>query len=79
MTRPDSLLSSQAQVDADTISGSSHGTRNNARSVADSGKSRATNTASARPMVYWNTSDAAVNTTVFSNAVRKVGSANTVA
>src|SRR5690348_11851221 len=31
-TTPDSLFSIQAQVDEDTISGSSQGTRNNARS-----------------------------------------------
>ena len=33
MTTPESLLSIHDQVDADTISGSSHGTRNSARSV----------------------------------------------
>ena len=38
LTTPESLLSIHDQVDADTISGSSHGTRNSARSVADSGK-----------------------------------------
>src|SRR5215213_10103527 len=78
-TTPASLLSSHAHVDADTISGSSHGTRNNARSVADSRKFREKNTAMASPMPYWNTSDTTVNSTVLSSAVRKVGSANTVA
>ena len=38
LTTPESLLNIHDQVDADTISGSSHGTRNSARSVADSGK-----------------------------------------
>ena len=33
LTMPESLLSIHDQVDADTISGSSHGTRNSARSV----------------------------------------------
>ena len=39
-TTPESLLSIHDQVEADTISGSSQGTRNSARSVADSGKWR---------------------------------------
>src|SRR5256885_15279094 len=79
LTTPASLLSIHAQVDADTISGSSHGTRNSARSVADSRKLLAKNTASAIPMVYWNAKDAAVNRTVWRTAVLNVGSANTVA
>src|SRR5687768_14904392 len=79
LTRPDSLLSSHAQVDAETISGSSHGTRNSARSVADNRKPRAKNSAAASPIVYWKNSETRVNRTVFTNAVRKVGSPNTVA
>ncbi len=66
-------------MDADTISGSSHGTRNSARRVADSRNARAKNTAIARPIPYWNTNEAAVKTSVFVSAVTKVGSVNTLA
>src|SRR5690349_23459455 len=65
LTRPDSLLSSHAHVDAETISGSSHGTRNNALSVAESRKPRAKNSAAASPIAYWKNRDTAVNSTVF--------------
>ena len=61
---PESLLSIHDQVDADTISGSSHGTRNSARSVPDSGKLRWKNTASASPIANWKTSETTVKTTV---------------
>ena len=71
-------MSIHDQVDADTISGSSHGTRNSARSVAESRKCWWKNTASASPMANWNASDAAVNTTVCSSAGTNVGSARTV-
>ena len=57
LTTPESLLSIHDQVDADTISGSSHGTRNSARSVADSRKFRLKNTARASPMANWKTSE----------------------
>ena len=57
LTMPESLLSIHDQVDADTISGSSHGTRNSARSVADSRKCWAKNTARASPIANWNTSE----------------------
>src|SRR4051812_27694607 len=79
LTTPDSLLSSHAHVDADTISGSSHGTRNSARSVADSGNPRSKNTASARPSPYWNSRDTTVNTAVFTRVRRKAGLPNTAA
>src|SRR4051794_2248036 len=71
---PDSLLSIQAQVDADTISGNSHGTRNSARNVAERRKCCAKNTASASPMPNWKTIETNVNTNVCSSAGRKVGS-----
>src|SRR5687768_12165935 len=64
LTTPASLLSIHDQVDADTIKGNSHGTRNSARSVRDSGKCRWKKTASASPTLNWKASDAAVNTTV---------------
>src|SRR5690242_14222082 len=38
LTMPESLLSIHDQVDADTISGRSHGVRNRARSPRDNGK-----------------------------------------
>src|SRR4051794_28594273 len=78
-TSPDSLLSNQAHVDADTMSGSSQGTRNRARRVADNRNPRAKNTAIAKPITYWNASDATVKTRVFTSAVRNSGSPNTVA
>src|SRR5690349_22033803 len=40
LTTPESLLSIHDQVEADTIRGSSHGTRNSARNVTDSRKWR---------------------------------------
>src|SRR3954465_13724712 len=75
---PESLLSIHDQVEADTISGSSHGTRNRARRVAESRKCWLKKTASARPMTYWKTRHTAVNTTVWSRAGAKVGSSKTV-
>ena len=78
LTMPESLLSIHDQVDADTISGSSHGTRNRARRVAESRKCWLKKTARARPMAYWKTRHTAVNTTVCSRAGAKVGSSKTV-
>src|SRR6266536_6702820 len=72
LTRPDSLLSSQAHVDADTISGSSHGTRNRARRVAESRKFWLKKTARASPMAYWKTRHTAVKSAVCSRAGAKV-------
>src|SRR2546421_2375893 len=78
LTTPESLLSIHDQVEADTINGSSHGTRNSARSVADSRKRRLKNTASASPIVYWNTKLTAVNRTVCVRAGVNVGSSKMV-
>src|SRR5690242_18668247 len=78
LTMPESLLSIQDQVEALTIRGSSHGTRNSARSVAESRKLWAKNTASASPMANWKAMETNVNTIVWSNAGPNVGSANTV-
>ena len=77
-TTPEVLLSIHDQVDADTIKGSNHGTRNSARSVPERRKLRAKNTARASPMVNWNTSDTIVKVSVLRSAGQKVGSANTV-
>src|SRR6185437_1095309 len=63
LTMPESLWSIHDQVDAETINGSSHGTRNSARSPRDNGKEWLKKTASARPMVNWNIRDTSVNTT----------------
>src|SRR3569833_2645848 len=76
-TRPDSLLRSQAHVDADTMSGSSQGTRNRARRVAAHRNPRAKNTAIATPITYLNASDASVKTSVFTIAVLNSGTKNT--
>ncbi|MFB9447074.1 hypothetical protein [Dactylosporangium vinaceum] len=71
-------MSIHDQVEADTISGSSQGTRNSARSVAASGKCRLKNTARARPIANCAASDAAVKTSVCASAGQNVGSASTV-
>src|SRR5512139_3303606 len=57
LTTPEALLSIHDQVEDDTISGSSHGTRNSARSVADNRKFLRKNIARASPMVNWKPSD----------------------
>ncbi len=79
LTTPESLLSIHDQVEADTISGSSHGTRNRPLSVADRRKFLVKNSASASPMANWKASDTSVNTTVCHSAGQKVASANTLA
>src|SRR3954451_6164912 len=70
---PESLFIIQLQVEELTIKGSSHGTRNSARSVAESRKFWAENTASAMPIVSWNSSETPVNTTVCVSAGQNVG------
>src|SRR6187402_664864 len=65
---PESLFIIHDHVDADTSSGSSHGTRKSARRRPLSGKCRKKNTASASPMENWNTIDTTTNNAVFSRA-----------
>src|SRR5689334_5444563 len=77
LTTPESLLSIHDQVDAETIMGSSHGTRKSARSVPDSRKLLLKNTASARPIAYWNAIDTTVKMPVWITAGQNVGSAKT--
>src|SRR5919206_3815774 len=77
LTTPESLLSIQDQVDADTIRGSNHGTRNSARSVVDSRKCRWKNTARAMPALNCTAMEATVNTRVCVSAGPNVGSATT--
>jgi len=74
---PDSLLNIHDHVDAETISGSSHGMRNSALRVPESGKLRLKKTASARPAVYWKRIDTRVKTMVLRSAGPKVGSCRT--
>src|ERR1041384_872514 len=74
LTTPESLFSIHDQVDADTISGSSQGTRNSARRVIDSRKCWRKNSASTIPIANWNAIDARVNTAVWSSAGANVGS-----
>src|SRR5687767_8136046 len=64
LTIPDSLFSIHDQAEADTISGSSQGTRNSARRVGASVKRRLKNVASARPTEYCTTIDTSVKTMV---------------
>src|SRR5437868_2910251 len=75
---PESLFSIQDQVEELTIKGSSHGTRKSARSVADSRKFWAKNTASAMPMLNWKISETPVNSTVWVSAGQNVGLSITV-
>src|SRR5690349_1369529 len=70
---PESLLSIQDQVEELTIKGSSQGTRNSARRVADSRKFWAKNTARAIPMLNWKISETPVKITVWVRAGQKVG------
>ncbi len=77
LTTPESLLSIHDQVDAETIIGSSHGTRNSARSVDESRKLLLKNTASARPIAYWKAIDTTMKIAVWMTAGQKVGSAKT--
>src|SRR3954451_2678263 len=64
LTTPESASNIHCQVVADTMIGSSQGTRNSARSKAESGKFRWKNTASASPITYWKNSDTTTNVTV---------------
>src|SRR3954447_10953193 len=70
---PESLFIIQLQVEELTINGSSHGTRKSARSVAESRKFCAKNTARAIPIVNWNSSETPVNTRVWVSAGQNVG------
>src|SRR3954447_9085539 len=74
LTTPDSLFSIQAHTDADTMSGNSHGTRSSARSVPERRKFWLKNSASARPMPYWNSNDTPVKKTVCQTAAVNTGS-----
>jgi hypothetical protein len=67
-TMPLSLLSIHDQVEAETMSGSSHGTRKRARSTLDSGKLERKKTARASPRVYWKTMETTTKTAVFQRA-----------
>src|SRR5947207_583466 len=78
LTTPESLLSIHDQVDADTMSGSSQGTRKRARRVAESRKFCRKNRASAMPAVNWAAIDTTVNTMVCHSAGPNVGSSTTV-
>src|SRR4051812_14532410 len=78
LTMPESLLSIHDQVEADTISGSSHGTRNSARGGAERGKCWWKKPARAVPMVNGKTSDPPVNAAVCQTAGQKPGSLITV-
>src|SRR3954447_6132251 len=78
LTTPDSLLSIQAQTDAETIRGSSHGTSSSARSVPESRKCCVKKSARARPMPYWNSNDMPVKNSVCQTASENTGSWTTV-
>src|SRR5690625_7444748 len=61
LTMPLSLFSIQAQAEADTISGSNHGTRNSPRSTAESRKLARKKAARASPRVNWTAIEPKVN------------------
>src|SRR3954447_4942409 len=71
---PDSLLSIHAQTEADTIRGSSHGTSSRARRVPERRKCWLKNTASASPIVYWNSNETNVKNSVCHTASANTGS-----
>src|SRR5207248_2747218 len=73
LTIPESLFSIHDQVDADTSSGSSHGTRNSARSRLDRRKLRWKNTASARPIANCKAIETNTKTAVLRSAGANVG------
>ena len=77
-TIPESLLSIHDQVDADTSSGSSQGTRNSARSMPDSRNVLKKNTASARPIANWKAIETKVKIAVLTSAGANVGLWNTL-
>src|SRR5919198_2274662 len=79
LTMPESLLSIHDQVEDDTISGSSHGTRNSARNVTDSRKFLRKNRASASPMPNWKAKDTSVKAAVCHRAGQNVASLRTLA
>ena len=64
-------------MEAETIIGSSHGTRNSARSVEESRKLLLKNAASASPITYWKAIDTNVKIAVWITAGPNVGSAKT--
>src|ERR1700738_1011731 len=64
LSTPESLSNIHRQTVPDTTSGSSQGTSSSERSTPPSGKTRRKNSASARPIENWKTSDPAVNRTV---------------
>ena len=73
LTIPESLLSIHDQVEADTSSGSSHGTRNSARRTPDSRNFRGKNTASARPIANWKAIETNTKIAVLISAGANVG------
>ncbi len=66
-------MSIHDQVDADTSSGSSHGTRNSARRMPDSRKVLKKNTASPRPIANWKAMETKVKIAVLMSAGANVG------
>src|SRR5699024_2524105 len=77
LTMPLSLLSIHAQVEAETIIGSSQGTRNTPRNTAESRKFVWKKTASASPRENWKAIDPKVNTAVFLRAIGNVDDCST--
>jgi len=74
---PESGSIIHCQVVAETMIGSSHGTRKSPRSTPESGKLRRKNTASARPIPYWNTRETTSNTAVWRTVGQNCGIAKT--
>src|SRR3954462_2345239 len=62
---PESASIIHCHVVAETMIGSSHGTRNRPRSRFDNGKARRKNTASASPKTYWKNSEQTTNVAVW--------------
>ena len=77
-TIPESLLSIHDQVDADTSSGNSQGTRNSARRMPDSRNVLKKNTASPSPIANWKAIETTVKIAVLISAGANVGLRNTL-
>ena len=70
---PESASNIHCQVVADTMMGSSHGTRKRARRNGESGKERWKKTASARPIVYWNSRETRTKNAVWPSVGQNCG------
>ena len=74
---PESASIIHCHVVPETMIGSSHGTRNSARSTPESGNDRRKKTARPRPIVYWKKSDTTTKIAVCRTVGQNCGEAMT--